>query len=446
MRWLACFCFASGLLLSACSRLDPPEVQGELVVAVRADPVFYQAAIEDGQANGFEHDLVAAFAADLKIKYRFVPVRSTAEMSELLKRGEVHLAAAFPTDNANDLRFAATLHTARPLIVQHADAASLDQPEDLAQHPTEVLPNSRLRPTLSALTPPALIAEVDVADDIELLARINERRAKLVATDSVHFDVAVNYYPDIVVAQELPGSIAYAWAFRPEDEALRGQADAFIARLRADGTLSRLHDRYYGHIKRVRPNNMAQFLHLMQTRLPHYRATFHQAQLLSGLDWRLLAALAYQESNWDPLATSPTGVRGMMMLTEDTADHLHVTNRLEPVQSILAGARYLVSLMEGMPEDALLPDRLWLALAAYNIGPGHFRGAVTIARGLNRDPASWYEMKRVLPLLSRPQYYERLKSGRARGGEAVILVENVRNFYSVLMRFEPPYVPVIKPR
>jgi membrane-bound lytic murein transglycosylase F len=445
MLRLACVCFAFGLLLTGCSRLEPPETSGELVVAVRADPVFYEPAAA-GAPAGFEHDLVAAFAADLKVKPRFVAVRDIGEMRELLRKGEVHLAAAFPVDTAGDLRFTAALHAASPLIVQHADAVPRDSADDLATQTTEVLRNSVLVPTLRARNPAALITEVDAANDVDLLARVNEGRAALVATDSVHFDVAVNYYPDLVVAQELTGKISYAWAFPAEADALRGKADAFIERMRADGTLSRLRDRYYGHIKRVGPNNMAQFLQLMQTRLPHYRAAFHQAQLLTGLDWRLLAALAYQESNWDPLATSPTGVRGMMMLTEDTADFLRVTNRLEPVQSILAGARYLATLMEGVPKEAQLPDRLWLALSAYNIGPGHFNGAVAIARGLNRDPTSWYEMKRVLPLLMRPQYYERLKSGRARGGEAVIMVENIRNFYSVLSRFEPAYVPVVTPR
>jgi len=275
------------------------------------------------------------------------------------------------------------------------------------------------------------------------------RRSDLASVDRAHYDVAVNFYPDLAIARELPEKVAYVWAFHTGNAALQAQAEAFIARIRGDGTLTRLHDRYFGHIKRVGANNMAQFLHLMQTRLPRFRTEFHQAQLLTGIDWRLLAALAYQESNWDPLATSPTGVRGMMMLTEDTADRLRVSNRLDPHQSIPAGARYLADLIEAMPEEAEDPDRNWLALAAYNLGQGHFNGAVAIAKGLKRDPTSWYEMKQVLPLLARPQYYERLKSGKARGGEAVILVENIRNFYSVLTRFEAPYVPPVtsfKPR
>lgn len=446
MRWLACLSVAFGLMLTACSRLDPPEEGGVLVVALRGDPVFYQPETADSEASGFEHDVVQAFADDLKVKVRFVPVRGSREMHELLRKGEIHFAAALPVAAAADFRFSRPLHEGNQVIVQHVDAVPLDTPEDLAGHVIEVIPDSPLDAVLRALKPPVAIAEVDEGNDIDLLGRIAERRAELAATDSAHFDVAVNFYPDITIAQELPGTVSYAWAFRLQDEVLRKKADAFIARIRADGTLSRIHDRYYGHIKRVGPNNMAQFLQLMQTRLPHFRTEFHQAQVLTGIDWRLLAALAYQESNWDPHATSPTGVRGMMMLTEDTADRLRVSNRLDPHQSILAGARYLADIADDLPDDIDEPDRTWMALAAYNLGMGHMNGARAIARGLKRDDTSWYEMKQVLPLLARPQYYSRLKSGRARGGEAVILVENIRNFYNVLTRFEAPYVPAVKPR
>jgi membrane-bound lytic murein transglycosylase F len=367
-------------------------------------------------------------------------------MRELLRDGKVHFAAALPVDESGAFAFTQPLHSGRGLIVHHADAITVDEPADLVGRTVEMVPDSPLAAELRAMKPPVNIAEVDVPNDIDLLARIAEGQSALAVTDSAHFDVAVNFYPDIDVAFELPSSVSYAWSFPTESDVLRRKADEFLARIRADGTLARIHDRYYGHIKRVGANGMAQFLEYMRTRLPHYRAEFHQAQILTGIDWRLLAALAYQESNWDPLATSPTGVRGMMMLTEDTADRMHVGNRLDVHQSIGAGSRYLADLVDAMDSDVREPDRTWLALAAYNLGPGHFNGARAIAKGLKRDPASWYEMKKVLPLLARPEYYARLKSGRARGGEAVIMVENIRNFYDVLSRFEAPYVPTVKMR
>ncbi len=186
----------------------------------------------------------------------------------------------------------------------------------------------------------------------------------------------------------------------------------------------------------------SKFLGRTETMLPKLRKHFHTAQALSGLDWRLIAAVAYHESQWEPEATSPTGVRGIMMLTEETADHLGLSNRLDPRESIIAGARYLNTLKDLQGNHVQEPDRTWLALASYNIGPGHFNAARTLAKQLKADPTAWYEMKRILPLLAQPKYYERLKSGRARGGEAVILVENIRSYYDILVRHEPPYQPL----
>lgn len=232
---------------------------------------------------------------------------------------------------------------------------------------------------------------------------------------------------------------ASAWAFPANsDEALLRRAETFLERIRRDGTLERLVDRYFGHVHRLAASDVERFLERMHRILPHYRRHFIDAQEIHGIDWRLLAALAYQESHWDPLATSYTNVRGMMMLTEDTADRLRVSDRLDARQSILAGTRYLAELREQLPPEAPEPDRIWLAVAAYNLGMGHLNGARFIASLVKRDPNSWYEMKQVLPLLAKPEYYSRLKSGAARGGEAVIMTENIRTYYDILRRFEKP--------
>ncbi|MBK8763033.1 MAG: transglycosylase SLT domain-containing protein [Sulfuritalea sp.] len=288
-------------------------------------------------------------------------------------------------------------------------------------------------------------------NEIDLLERLTAHKAEMATVHDIHFDVGVNFYPEASPLLQLPGKLELGWAFGGKDaERLREKADAFIAAARADGTLARLQDRYFGHIKRINSAGIARFIDDAKTRLPQWRRHFHAAQDLTGIDWRLIAALAYQESKWDPLATSYTNVRGMMMLTEDTADYLRVRNRLDAGESIRAGARYLAELVEQVPVTAGYPDRLWLALSAYNLGMGHFRGARAMAAKFKRDPDVWYEMKQVLPQLARPEVYARLKSGPARGGEAVIMVENIRSYYDVLCRFEAPhasaYPASIRPR
>ncbi len=414
----------------------------EFVVGILVDPVFYQPASTTSEASGFELEALQAFADSRQKRLRLVPAANPGALVELLADGDrsgIDFIASTPIRADTNLRYSAPLREERPLVVQHADSVPLGGAESLARRTVEVLPGTLQEAALQELaaTVPMTIERPLVASEIDLLGRIANRQAELAATDTAHFDVAVNFFPDLLVAQELAGRVEYAWGFRSRDDDLRDAADAFIAEFRRSGRLARLHDRYFGHIKRINPIAAMRFIEDMRRVLPRFRPLFERAASMTGMDWRMLAALAYQESKWDPLATSSTNVRGIMMLTEETADRLGVGNRLDAAESILAGARYLAELAGRLPDDVSDPDRLWLALAAYNLGYGHLNGARRLAPGMKRDPASWYDMKQVLPLMSRPEYYERLKSGPARGGEAVILVENVRTYYDILRRHEP---------
>ena len=449
MRWFSCLLAIAVFTIAGCTRLEPPERSDELVVAIRSTPGYYQQ--DGGNSNGFEHDLVEIFARELGVKARFVVTDDHAELLRLLKRGKVHFAAltvagnADTLDQGDGLRYTSPLRETGQLLVQRTDTIPLEDPGDLKGKTIEVLAGSPQEALLQGMDdghPPFSLAAQSGMSEVDLLERVSQHKSELAATDASHFAIAQNYFPNLQVAQELPGRVSFAWAFAREgDSALFQKAQAFIDRVGRDGTLARINDRYFGHIRRINRAGIRDFLDRIGTILPHYLHDFWTAQEVTGIDWRLLAALAYQESTWDPLATSFTGVRGMMMLTDDTADQMHVSNRLDPKQSIIAGAKYLADLIDQLPAEAKQPDRTWLALAAYNLGQGHMNGARAIAVGLKVDPDSWYEMKKVLPLMARPKYYEHLKSGPARGGEAVIMVENIRTFYDILSRFEPAYSP-----
>jgi len=431
-------------LLAGCTRLPPPGPDQPLVVGLPADPVFQQSAPDSEGMDGFSRDLVRDFARELGVEVRFVTHANHAALTDELRRGRVHMAVAIPMrDKLPGVSFGPAVIETRQIIVQHASALPLDDPARLAEREISILPDSVQLPALQALTidPPPRIVVRNVGDETELFAGVARRRFDLAIGDELHFDVASNYYPDLGIAMALPDKLTYAWALPTDMKDLRERVARFVETARQDGTLRRLHDRYFGHIKRLDARDIQGFLDHVRLRLPNFRHAFQEAQEITGIDWRLLAALGYQESKWDPLATSPTGVRGLMMLTAETADRLGVINRLDGRESILAGAKYLAMLMDELPDEIRQPDRLWFALAAYNLGMGHLRGGRRFAPGLKLDPNLWVDMKEVLPLLSRPEYYERLKSGRARGGEAVILVENIRNYFDVLSRFEPIYTP-----
>ena len=152
-----------------------------------------------------------------------------------------------------------------------------------------------------------------------------------------------------------------------------------------------------------------------------------------GIDWRLIAAIAYQESHWDPAAISPTGVRGMMMLTAHTADMMEVGDRHDARSSILGGAHYYERVRGKVPERIHEPDRSWLAVASYNLGFGHLEDARILTQSQGADPDKWEEVRERLPLLSDKAWFSRVQRGFAPGQTAVTYVENVRRYYEILM-------------
>ncbi|GJL48915.1 MAG: hypothetical protein NPIRA01_01420 [Nitrospirales bacterium] len=178
------------------------------------------------------------------------------------------------------------------------------------------------------------------------------------------------------------------------------------------------------------------FLRHIKTRLPQYREEFYLAGKKYGVPWVLLAAQAYQESHWNRNAVSPTGVRGIMMLTLDTASDLGITNRLDPRKSISGGARYLARLYANLPSNVKDPDRMYFALAAYNVGMGHIKDAQLLATRLKKDKTRWDHLETVLPLLAKKKYYKTLPNRYARGWEPVHYVKRIRAYREILQFLE----------
>ena len=443
--------FLLSVLLAACGPAESPRIPdyrtlGELRVATRHDAISYRVD-EEGRASGFEHDLLLALGDSLDIPIKFVPYPDATRALDAVINGQVHMAAAGLGQNDRlPLAWSKPLREVDYVIVGRSGSRGVSSERDLAGRTLSVRRGTLAADKVSEIRKrlPGVNVHLPVrAGEEKLLADLAEGALDLVATDRLHYAFAARIHPELEIVHELPGRSGIAWAL-PRDQARFATAvDAFLEDTSANGRLARLADRYFGHVRRLDDADITTFLTRIRERLPRYRVFFHEAEAQTGIDWRYLAAVAYQESHWDPQATSFTGVRGMMMLTADTADRLGVNNRLDPRQSILGGARYLAMLNEQLPDEIPEPDRSWMATAAYNLGMGHMNGARSIARRLGKDDHAWWDMKSVLPLLSRPEYAQRLKSGPARGGEAVVMTENVRNYHDILVRLEAPYEPAL---
>jgi membrane-bound lytic murein transglycosylase F len=421
------------LLLGACGQQLPAWNAGKLLVAVPETM--------HGAGAEFERELAQLFAGQLNVSLETIPMPQD-KISSALREHKVHLAAASlrSTTNHAGLNFGPGYQSLRELVVCNRDNKSPKKLAGLDGMKLAVVAGSAQEAALREAQEklPALQWQARHKLTVhDLLMEVAEGGLDCAVANELQFADARNYYHNLVAALDIAQPSTLAWGFPDNtDPDLVKQVEIFFADIRKNGTLRRLLDRYYGHSERLGMADAASFISRRNTVLPRYRHLFEEAATLTGGDWQLLAALAYQESQWDPFATSSTNVRGMMMLTEDTADRMKVKNRLDARESIIAGAKYLAMLKEQMPGRIPEPDRTWLALAAYNQGYGHLEDARILTKRAGLSPDSWADVKKWMPLLNQPGHYKTLKYGYARGGEAVILVENIRSYLDMFRRLE----------
>jgi membrane-bound lytic murein transglycosylase F len=387
--------------------------------------------------SAFESDLVTLFAKHLNVRVRLVKQTSDEAVATLLA-GNAHLVAGFRSQSNPSLRFSDGYHKLDERVV--CNGKSPRKLEELVSREIVVARESAQEAALRKLR-----EEYDElawesrkgSSPVELLQALAEDRIDCTVANEEQITTLRNFYPEIRGGLSLNLDSDMSWAISAEgDEGLLEEVNRFLAESRKNRALHYAIDRHYGHNDRLGSIDVSAFIADTRNVLPHYRQWFQDAADLTGIDWRLIAALAYRESRWDPNATSYTNVRGLMMLTEVTADRMGLKNRLDARESIMAGARYLQLLKEQLPLRITEQNRMWMALAAYNQGMGHLEDARVLTRQRGLNPDVWADVKRVMPLLSRPEYYESTKYGQARGGEAVVHVETVRLYHDMLKRLD----------
>jgi membrane-bound lytic murein transglycosylase F len=456
-------------LLSACEPSPPTARQHDnaIVAAVRPGPASWFPG-PNGEPSGFDHDLLIRFAREQSRPLRIVTVRSASELFAKVVTGEADIGlggllqaasakeslAATLQDTAQSgdvaLRVLWTtgIHTVEPVLIYNVDGYKPKTFSDLVDATVAYPAGTGLDAQLAAVryTHPETVWEsIDVPASEALISQVSEGTVDYAIVPSNDAAVARNIYLDFDVAFAAGPRRELAWAVAPTQTALRDALDQYFARLRQDGTLARYADRHFDASRGVERIDASVFRDRIKTVLPTLRRQFEQAQAASGMEWRLLAAVAYQESQWDPLATSETGARGVMQLTEETARHLGVGDRVDTKASILAAGRYLQMLKTKLPERIAEPDRTWLALAAFNIGIAHLEDARILAQKQKLNPDHWRDVKKTLPLLAQPEFYENAKFGYARGGMPVAFVDRVRAYYDILLRTQPLFTPRLQP-
>ena len=443
MAIVAVLIISPGINKKTLTSVEKIQQRGYLnILTLNSATTYYQDI--DGP-TGFEYQLASWFAESLGVKARFITVPAYDDLyPELLFGSGDIIAAGLSKDESEFSRSVVYgpryYEVANQILYRKFRTDRPRQVSDLVGGDLKVISGTahvKQLHELQVLHPDLSWVEVDDIATEELIEQVDTGKAGFILASSHAIALQRRYFPELRIAFEIGEPRQLRWAFNyAEENSLQVAIENFFQQIENDGRLEQLVHRHYGHVEKFNYSDIRTFSQRIETHLPKYEAMFKKEAAAVRLDWRLLASIGYQESLWNPRAKSPTGVRGLMMLTLTTAKQMGISNRLDPEQSIHGGAKYFASILKRVPQRIQNPDRTWFALAAYNVGMGHLEDARIITQSRGGGPDKWIDVKESLPLLARKKWYKKTKYGYARGWEPVKYVENIKQYFEYLTGFE----------
>lgn len=454
---LRCIFLIFVLFLAGCkapaghATLESILAKGTITVITRNNSHCYY--IYRDQAMGFEYDIAKAFADYLGVNLEVNIAEKWEGMVPALTNGSGAFIAASLTKTPKRQRqiaFSKKYLTIQQHIIVHRKNQHIKNIEDLVGKTIHVRRGTSYQERLEQLISEGYDLTVKLHDDIpteELIQQVEEEKIEVTIADSNIAFRNRRYHPRIVVSDAIGPEEHLGWAVHPRSISLLKRINAFFDEIQSNGTFQRIYSRYYAHVDDFDFVDLRTFHWRLKTRLPRYSTTIMEAAQTHRFDWRMIAAQIYQESHFNPDARSHAGAYGLMQLTHSTAKSLGVENILDSSQNIHAGIQHLRNLYDSF-DKVIGSDRLFMALAAYNVGQGHIQDARNLARKMNLDPNKWASLTKTLPLLSNQQYYKNATYGYCRGTEPIEYVKQIIIYYDILrhqgIEFRTDLAPLFK--
>lgn len=391
-----------------------------------------------GKQMGFEYDLCKSFAEYLDVELKVITPKWNEIFTDLHNdNGDLIAANLTVTDERdNHVDFSNPYLKIKQHIITHYDNRSIKTIDDLAGKKIHIRKGTSYHQSLQKLLDNGLKFDLVLYNDLpteEFIRRVAKKEIKYTVSDSHIAHLNRRYYPDIRISIAIEEEQGLGWAVKEGDNNLLSEINKFFVKIKNNGQYKKIYERYFANIEIYDYVDVVKFHQRINSRLPKYKATIIKQAQKYNFDWRLIAAIIYQESHFDPWARSFSGVKGLMQVTLVTAREMGISNRLNPEQSIKAGVKYLHRIYNRF-EDIDGFDRILFSMASYNIGYGHVRDAQKIARKKGLDPYKWASLEETLPLLRYRKYYEKTKYGYARGTEPVRYVNHIMTYYDILRR------------
>lgn len=407
----------------------------KLVVLTRKAPTTYYE--HENGPDGFEYRLTQMLGDALQVDVEYVVYDSNEEIVQALREGKGHIAAAGLSKteiHEKQIRFGPDYKTVQHQVVCNRNVKLPKVPRDLSNVLVQVVAGSSSDEHLKKLKTDLPQIQGYAVRDLtaeELLKHVWQGKVDCTIADSNVVALNRRYYPELAVAFSLSNELELAWGIPGNADGLAAYLEKWFSKLEKNDDLERLDENAYGFAKHFDYREHVAFSSHIDKKLPRYKRLFQKATDDREMPWTLVAAVAYQESHWRSNAVN-AGAGGLMMLTHGAAREVHVKNRMDPVQSVHGGTRYLEQITKSLPKQIQGEDRYWLALAAYNAGLGHLLDALKLTKQLGGNPNYWADVKDTLPLLAQAKYYRKLKHGYAKGPAIVRYVEKIRNYQDIL--------------
>ena len=391
----------------------------------------------ENEPTGFEFDLAQEFAKYLNVELDIV-VPGWNNMFAYLDQGKGDFIAAgisITKERLEDASFSIPYMTIQQRIIHHNLVFEPKNMNDMEGKTFHVRRGTSYHSRLKKIKSSGINVNYILHDNIpteELIAMVHKRKIRFTIADSNIAMLSQRYYPDIRIGIPVQEKESLAWAVRKNDTEMLVEINRFLLYANETGILKNIIDKYYENTQKFDSYELKKFHKRIETQLPKYKKVIMDECAKYGFDWRLVAAVVYQESHFNPNARSFTNVRGLMQVTHKTAQEMGISNRLDPAQSIRAGIKYLDKMYNKFSHIEDDYQRMLFALASYNIGYGHVLDALKIAKEKGLDLTIWQTLKTTLPLLSNPKYFKITKHGYARGWEPVQYVERILTYFDIL--------------
>lgn len=422
------------------TQVDKIISRGELRISAVNSPLIY--INEQHQLRGFDYELAQGFATYLGVKLKIIIRPTIEQIFDDIDNNDADIAMAgllYNKDRLDTMKAGPSYLNVTQQLVYRKGKLRPKTFNDV-KGKLVVITGSTHASTLKALSTQYPNLKWEESSDYtpsQLLEMVAEGEIDYTLEDSIAISLQQRIHPKVAVAFDLRDDHAITWYMsRKHDYSLDAALLDFFNISNQNDSLARLTEKHFSHVESFDYFDTITFISAINNKLPDYQHLFEKyADTVETVDWKLLAAIAWQESHWDPLATSPTGVRGIMMLTKPTAATMGIEDRLDPEGSIKGGAAYLSYIMKRLPDSIAEDDRIWFTLAAYNMGYGHMLDVRKLTQKLGGNPDRWLDVKANLPLLTQPKYYSQLTYGYARGHEAYRYVENIRRYHQSLVGY-----------